>query len=214
MSQEWPGAKAILVDYGGVLTNPLVETVAAYAGLHRIAPALIGQAQRMAGRQLGADPMALLEIGAISEADFLAAVGAALNVVTGRDFPVRSFREQWFRGRTLNAEFLAHVVAVGRQGYRTALVTNNVREWRDHWQRMVPPSLFDVVVDSSVEGVRKPERAFFEIALGRLALPPEECLLIDDNEENCAAARALGFRVIQFLGTAQAIRDIHGELAS
>jgi putative hydrolase of the HAD superfamily len=206
--------KAVLVDYGGVLTNPLAETVAAYAALHGLAPELIGQAQRVAGRRLGGDPMALLETGAIAETDFLAAVGAALTVLTGRDFPVSEFRQQWFAGRTLNAEFLSHVVALGRQGYRLALVTNNVREWRQHWQRMVAPDLFECVVDSSVEGVRKPDPEFFEIALARLGLPAQECLLVDDTEENCAAARALGFRTVRFAGTAQAIRDIQGELAS
>ncbi len=206
--------KAILVDYGGVLTNPLAETVAAYAALHGVAPELIGQAQRVAGRHLGADPMALLEKGAIAEADFLAAVGAALTVLSGRTFPVHRFREQWFAGRTLNAGFLSEVLALRGQGYRLALATNNVREWREQWQRLVSPDLFDVVVDSSAEGVRKPEPEFFEIALARLGLPAQECLLVDDSEENCAAARALGLRTVRFDSSAQAVRDVHEELTA
>ena len=71
-------------------------------------------------------------------------------------------------------------------GLRTALVTNNAREFRERWRALVPADeLFEHVVDSSEVGVRKPDPAIFRIALARLGDPaPERTLFVDDYEGN------------------------------
>lgn len=81
-------------------------------------------------------------------------------------------------------------------GVRTALVTNNVREFRERWRRLVPvDDLFEFVVDSSEVGVRKPDPRIFELALDRLGgIPPERTIFLDDWEGNVAAARGVGIR--------------------
>ena len=53
---------------------------------------------------------------------------------------------------------------------------------------------------SCLTGHRKPEPAAFRGALARLGLPPEGALFVDDREENCAAARALGIEALRFEG--------------
>jgi len=80
-------------------------------------------------------------------------------------------------------------------GYRTALVTNNVAEFRELWRPMLPlGELFDVVVDSSEEGVRKPDPRIFELVLDRLGgVEPARSVLLDDYPGNVAAARRLGW---------------------
>src|SRR5579885_1426725 len=56
-------------------------------------------------------------------------------------------------------------------GYRTALLTNNVAEERATWQAMVPlADLFDTVVDSSEVGLRKPDPRIYRLTLERLAV--------------------------------------------
>ena len=83
------------------------------------------------------------------------------------------------------------------EGYRTALLTNNVAEFRDAWRAMLPADeLFDVIVDSSEVGRRKPDPRFFELALERLNVAPARCVFLDDFEGNVAAAAALGMRAI------------------
>jgi putative hydrolase of the HAD superfamily len=83
-------------------------------------------------------------------------------------------------------------------GLRTALVTNNAREFRERWRALVPADeLFEHVVDSSEVGVRKPDPEIFRIALARLGDPaPERTLFVDDYEGNLVAARALGLRTL------------------
>jgi epoxide hydrolase-like predicted phosphatase len=83
-------------------------------------------------------------------------------------------------------------------GYRTALVTNNAHEFREGWRRLVPADeLFQVIVDSSEVGVRKPDPRIFELALARLGgVPPERALFLDDAASNVAAAEKLGIRSV------------------
>ena len=58
-----------------------------------------------------------------------------------------------------------------RVGLRTAIVTNNIREYGDAWRaRLAIDELFDLVVDSCEEGVRKPDPAIFHTALDRLGV--------------------------------------------
>lgn len=79
-------------------------------------------------------------------------------------------------------------------GYRTALVTNNVREFRESWRPVLPlDELFDAVVDSSEIGMRKPNPAIFEHALELIGgVAPERCIFLDDFHGNIAAAQSLG----------------------
>ena len=80
-------------------------------------------------------------------------------------------------------------------GCRTALVTNNAAEFRDGWRKSIPvDELFDVIVDSSEEGVRKPDPRIFERTLERLGVEASRAVFLDDYAGNIAAAEALGIR--------------------
>jgi epoxide hydrolase-like predicted phosphatase len=87
-------------------------------------------------------------------------------------------------------------------GVRTAIVTNNVREYGDAWRSMVPvDELFDLVVDSCEEGIRKPDPRIFTIALARLGVEnAERAVFLDDFDGNIGAARALGMHGILVTG--------------
>lgn len=84
------------------------------------------------------------------------------------------------------------------RGIRTALLTNNVAEFRDYWRKMLPvDELFDVVVDSSEVGIRKPNPAVFALTLEMLGgVAPERAAFLDDYPGNVAAARRLGMHGI------------------
>ena len=82
-------------------------------------------------------------------------------------------------------------------GYRTGLVTNNVKEASSQWREMVPvDELFDVIVDSSEVGMRKPNPAIFLHALELLGVPPECAVFLDDAPGNVAGAGAAGLHGI------------------
>lgn len=83
------------------------------------------------------------------------------------------------------------------EGYKTALVTNNFAEVRAAWRKLLPvDELFDVVVDSSEIGVRKPDPAIFHHALALLKTTPERAIFLDDFKGNVEAAARLGITVV------------------
>ena len=82
------------------------------------------------------------------------------------------------------------------RGLRTALLTNNVREWEPLWRAKLPEldDIFEVVVDSAFVGMRKPEPAIYDAHArpARRGVEAADCLFVDDLELNCETARALG----------------------
>ena len=99
------------------------------------------------------------------------------------------------------------------EGYRMALVTNNVREWEPVWRPMLPvDEIFETVVDSGFVGCRKPEARIYELTLERLGLPGEACLFVDDLLPNIEGARRAGMQAVHFRDNEQAIAEIRGYL--
>jgi putative hydrolase of the HAD superfamily len=85
------------------------------------------------------------------------------------------------------------VLALRDRGVRHAVVTNNAKEFAASWMKMVPADLFDVVIDSSAIGMRKPNPAIYHLALKELAVTdPSRAAFLDDYEPNVVAARNLG----------------------
>jgi len=61
-------------------------------------------------------------------------------------------------------------------------------------------------------GVRKPAAEAFQRACAELGRAPEDCLLVDDREQNCQAARALGLSALRFDGDVRTLRAAFQEL--
>ena len=68
--------------------------------------------------------------------------------------------------------------------------------------------LFDEIVESSVVGVRKPERRFYEIACERLDVEPSECVFLDDLGINLKPAKAMGMQTIKVVDPDIASRNL------
>lgn len=204
--------RVLVTDYGGVLTNPLAESYAALAVELGITVGELIAARSAAGARLGADPMALLEVGALTEAGFVDAVAGHLPPGARARLGTDGFGPVWFRNRRPNQEMLDLLATVRSAGHRIALLTNNVREWGPLWRATLPTELFELVVNSAEEGVRKPDPAIYRRTVDRLGVTPAECLFLDDVAENCATAEAFGMTAIRFVDTAQAVADVLGAL--
>jgi putative hydrolase of the HAD superfamily len=206
-----PAATTVWFDFGGVLTPTMAELYARYAEETGISPERLRRAVADVGADLGMHPLAPLELGRISEAEWGARVRAALRARhPGLDLGaarLERFGEQWLGGRRGNPVMAAVVRAVRAAGHPVGLLTNNVPEWEGHWRRITAPAgPFDAVVDSCRVGVRKPDPAVFRIAAA--ASPTPGHVLVDDLPENCAAARAAGWRTVCFRDDAQASGDL------
>lgn len=93
---------------------------------------------------------------------------------------------------------------------RTALLTNNVSamaEGEGLWSAELA-GLFDVVVESSAAGVRKPDPAFYALACERLGVEPSGAVFLDDLGVNLKPARALGMTTIKVVDPDQALAEL------
>jgi putative hydrolase of the HAD superfamily len=112
-----------------------------------------------------------------------------------------------------NEPMIELMATLRAEGYRMALVTNNVREWESRWRTMAPiDDIFELVVDSAYVGVRKPDPEIYDLTVQRLGVPAQACLFIDDLEPNCAAARDAGMRTVVYRDAEQATTDIRTAL--
>ena len=203
------GVSAIISDFGGVLTSPLSDLFASLREDPSVDLEAFGAALWAASEKRGSNLFFDLEKGFVSEADFLAAVGAEL----GRELP--SLADRFGSALEPNHELFAWFRGVHERGVRLAILTNNVREWERHWRPLLPiDEIFDVVVDSAFVGLRKPEPEIYALTLERLGIPdPGEVAFVDDIEVNVVAARAFGLHGVVFESTPQAIADLEALLA-
>lgn len=69
-------------------------------------------------------------------------------------------------------------------------------------------ALFDVVIESSLEGIRKPNPAIYQLACEKLGVTPAHCVFLDDLGINLKPAKAMGMATIKVLSEEQAIDDL------
>jgi putative hydrolase of the HAD superfamily len=209
--------RAVMSDFGGVLTTPLLHSFLAFQDATGISGKRMGEAMQRIAERDGEHPLFELERGRITETDFLRALRAELVTDLGHEPELHRFSEIYFEALDPNEPMIELMRDLKRRGYRMALVTNNVREWEPLWRAMLPvDEIFEVIVDSASVGLRKPEPGIYELALERLGggLGASDCLFVDDVEDNVAAARQLGMTAVHFRVNEQAIREIERALGS
>lgn len=186
--------KAVLFDFGGVITGPLDGMFAAVAAVSGAEPAelaafLFGsyhshaEAENLWSRlECGEVPFTDLRRWAADEG---ARRGWALDLNHMVDYLGRI---------ELRQPVLDRIGDLRRRGYLTAVVSNNFKEFDAYWRhRLDLDALFDAVVSSCEVGVRKPDARIYHLTLERLGgIAPGDAVLLDDFEVNLAGARAAG----------------------
>jgi putative hydrolase of the HAD superfamily len=205
--------RAVISDFGGVLTTPLFQSFMAFQNETGISAEELGKAMQAIAATNGENPLFELERGEISEAHFLDQIAAALEPLIGHRPHMHRFKEIYFEALDPNPPMIELMCELRDAGYRMAMLTNNVREWEPLWRSMLAvDEIFETVVDSGFVGCRKPESAIYALTLERIALPPEACLFVDDVLVNCEGAERAGIRAIHFQDNEQAIEQIRQAL--
>jgi len=205
--------EAIISDFGGVLTSPLLDSFAALQDSSGISLDALGKAMGAIWERDGVHPLFELETGRSTESAFLEQLSNALSAGRGARTELHGFGERYFANLHPNERLIDYMRELHDRGYRTAICTNNVREWEPLWRAKLPvDEIFDVVVDSAFVGIRKPDPGIYEITLERLGVPAGAALFVDDVELNCHTARELGIEAVWFRDTDQAIEDIERAL--
>jgi putative hydrolase of the HAD superfamily len=188
------GLRAVIIDWGGVFTSPIADSVDAWLAADLIDPDAYRTSMRAWVTEAyrgGADnPIHQLERGEGDPSDFERALAAQLVRTDGSKVQAAGLLDRMFATALPVPEMYELMRTVRHAGFRTCLLSNS---WgHGDYPRKVFPELFDAWVISAEVGMRKPEERIFRHAAGLLDLPPEQCVFIDDFEANIDAAAALG----------------------
>lgn len=191
MAPDAPQAevRGLLVDWGGVLTTDIFGSFRSFCRNEGIEPTLVRDLFRHdpEGRRALFD----LETGTLTEPEFEQRFGELLGL---REDRISGLVERLFGGMKADIAMFDAVRAAKAAGCRTGLLSNS---WGvDRYDRTHFPHLFDAVVISGEEGMRKPDGAIYDLAVQRMELAPEEIVFVDDLPGNLSPARDLGMATI------------------
>ena len=199
--------RAVLWDFGGVILSSPFEAFRHYEGQRGIPHDFI---RTVNATDPDANAWARLERAELDHAEFdvaFAEESAALgHEVPGADVLALLAGE-------VRPEMVTALDKVQAAGYRTACLTNNVVSRNDEPDGGRPEvaavmARFDVVVESSKIGVRKPEPLFYETACELLGVTPSECVFLDDLGINLKPAKAMGMTTIKVGDPGPAIAEL------
>jgi putative hydrolase of the HAD superfamily len=201
--------RAVLFDLGGVLTESPMDSFAAYEASAGLPAGLI---RRLNATDPDTNAWARFERGELDVDGFTVAFEAEARAAGQRVDATRVLEA--VRSPALRPAMVSAVARLRAAGLPLGMVSNNVRRMQRTGALGAVLALFDVVVESSVEGVRKPEPEIYRRALARLSgavgqpLAPADCAYLDDLGVNLKPARALGMRTIKVVDPAAALDEL------
>jgi putative hydrolase of the HAD superfamily len=195
--------KALLVDYGGVLTTNVFDSFRDFCLAEGLEPDTVKRLFRE-------DPRALrlvreLETAAIDEDVFGQRFGELLEIDDRA-----GLLDRMFGGLRPDTEMLAALSKARAAGIRTGLISNSMGTGR--YDRDAFPELFDGVVISDEVGLHKPQPEIFLLGAARVGAPPERCVFVDDLRENCVGAEAVGMTAILHRGADATLPELESLL--
>ncbi len=187
--------EAVVFDFGGVFTASPFTGIHAWHEEKGLDPAKGVRAVFGPYDQDTDHPWHQLERGEIA----LAAAAEQIKIVAAEEGLDIELAEMFgsMGGSTTRTDMVDKAIELKKAGYRTALITNNIKEFSDGWRAMIPvDDMFEVIVDSSAVGMRKPDPRIYQLALDQLGVAAERSVFLDDAKGNIVAAEALGMKGI------------------
>jgi putative hydrolase of the HAD superfamily len=195
--------RALLLDFGGVITTDFYGALRSFCAREGLAPDAIEAALKTRP-----DLRAVLkdaECGRVPQWRLEAVLGDALGVPAGG--LVRR------AGADLRpCQAVLDIAARARaRGVLAGVLSNSWGSGADGYDAYAGYDLerrFDAVVISDQVGMSKPDEGIYRLAAGRLGVEPQECVFADDNPSYLAPARALGMGVVHFTEPGAGVAEI------
>jgi len=142
--------------------------------------------------------------GTISEDSFWAQLAGELNVP--RPAAVSLWGEAFAQVYRPKEDMFSLVSLLHNNGYKTALLSNTeIPAMQYFYQQQY--DTFDVLIFSCWEGIKKPERKIYELALERLSSRPAQSVFIDDKPRCIRGAQEVGLNTILFESASQVKKE-------
>jgi putative hydrolase of the HAD superfamily len=193
-----PGGAAVraaVFDYGGVLTTPVRESIAAWLSADGIRPETFSTALKawMSRSAPIGTPIHRLETGELAIAEFERLLAAELSTHDGSPVIAEGLLARLFRAMRMDEAMVDLVRELRELGLRTVLLSNS---WGNTYPRELIVDIFDGVVISGEVGLRKPDPRIYRLALDQAGVRPDEAVFVDDATPNTEAAEAVGMHAV------------------
>ncbi|GAA5019799.1 HAD family phosphatase [Kitasatospora paranensis] len=187
---------AVVLDYGGVLTRPVRDSIAAWLETDGIEPESFSRTLKAWLSRDAEDgtPVHRLETGELTVAEFDTLLAAELRTVHGGPVDPGGLLARLFAGMRPDPAMFELAGELRDLGIRVALLSNS---WGNAYPRERIDALLDPVVISGEIGPRKPLAPIYRLTLDRLGLPAHRVLFVDDAEANVLGARAVGMQALR-----------------
>ncbi|MSX02045.1 MAG: HAD-IA family hydrolase [Actinobacteria bacterium] len=200
------GSQALLVDWGGVLTSDVFAGFQIFCRDEGIDPLRVRDL--FAADPDGRQALVELEIGEIDERQFEARLAKLLELDEDR---IPGLVDRVFDSIVAEEAIFEALRIARSNGIRTGLLSNS---WGiERYPQEMLTELFDAVVISGNEGVRKPDEAIYRIAIERLEVPAEEIVFVDDLPGNLKPARAMGMTTVHHTSAADTLDQLERHFA-
>jgi len=195
---------AVLFDFGGVITDSPFDAFARYERAHDLPAGFIRKVNTTNHLD---NAWARLERNEVGFEEFCDAFEAEARSAGGTVDARRLFAT--FTG-ALRPD-MVEAVARCHEQFKTGLLTNNfvtplAASRPEQFGDVL--AMFDVIVESSVVGVRKPDERFYLLACDLLGIAPPQAVFLDDLGVNLKPARMLGMATIKVADTTQALAEL------
>jgi putative hydrolase of the HAD superfamily len=198
--------RAVLFDLGGVVVGSPLHAIAAYEEELGI-PA--GSVNRVVIGNGADGAWARLERGELTLEPFYDAFDREC-ASAGCRLSARTLMERVAGATAPRPAMLDAIRRIRERGLIAAAITNN---WvAEEGSAGSLRHLFDLVVESAVEGMRKPDPRIFTIACERLGIAPSDAVFLDDIGTNLKTARSLGMTTIKVVEPDAALAELEGLL--
>lgn len=198
--------EALIVDFGGVLTTPLQDSMI------RFSQELGIELQDLVRVTLAAysgrdDPLVVaFETGRISEEEFAQEFAARLSDLTADEVSPIGLVDRIFGSLEAEDDMFEVVAGARKAGYKTGLLSNS-------WGLRAYPrerftDLFDAVVISGEVGMRKPDTEIFSFTTEKLGVGPQACVFVDDHPGHLKAAVEVGMTTVLHRSPTETIRRL------
>lgn len=198
--------KAVIFDMGGVVLSSPFPYTRKYEDERGIPAGTIWKCIADYGKD-GSWPK--LEVGELDSVEFGDIFSTECSTTAGMPLQLYDFLEYIEQGMgDPLPETISAIKAIRAEGIKTALLTNNWK--RPDGSTIIPVDrkIFDVIVESAVTGINKPNPAIYQKCLNELGVSAEQALFLDDIETNIKAARALGIHCIKVENIEMALGEL------
>ncbi len=198
--------KAVIFDLGGVvISSPMTvffdEEIRLGLAPNFLNKVIVGNGEKSAWARLERGELAM-------GPEFFTAFDKEMSEAGATGIDSKRLMQNMANSATVNQCMITAIEKLKAHGFKVAALTNNWRDPQTDGFAKPLKDYFNIMVESAVEGMQKPDPRIYQICCKRLDINPDNAIFLDDIGRNVKAARALGMQTIKVTDPVLALKEL------